>query len=103
MPRSQFDGALLFYRAVFGLGIVGMGLAALTEPLFPALMKPLLNDGFSGKEHGDLYWLPLALVGVFVLRGIINFVTSYALAWVSNHILLDMRDAMFARMIRRGA
>ena len=89
------------YRMVFALGILGMGLASLTEPLFPAIMKPLLNDGFSGKNfNASLYWLPAALVGVFVLRGIINFCTSYALAWVSNRILLDMRDAMFARMVK---
>ncbi|HEX4327670.1 MAG TPA: lipid A export permease/ATP-binding protein MsbA [Burkholderiales bacterium] len=89
------------YRMVFALGILGMALASLTEPLFPAIMKPLLDDGFSGKHFSSsLYWLPAALVGVFVLRGAINFCTSYALAWVSNHILLDMREAMFARMVK---
>jgi len=89
------------YRMVFALGILGMGLTSLTEPLFPAIMKPLLDDGFSSKNfNASLYWLPAALVGVFVLRGILNFCTSYALAWVSNRILLDMRDAMFARMVK---
>jgi subfamily B ATP-binding cassette protein MsbA len=88
------------YRAVFGLGLVGMGLAALTEPLFPALMKPLLNVGFGGHDRASLVWLPLALIGIFLLRGVINFLTSYALAWVSNRILLDMRDAMFARLVK---
>jgi len=88
------------YRVVFALGILGMALAALTEPLFPALMKPLLNDGFGARDRASLYWLPLALIGIFVLRGIITFLTSYALAWVSNRILLDMRDAMFARLVK---
>ena len=88
------------YSFAFGLGILGMVLAGLTEPLFPALMKPLLNEGFGGKDRAGLIWLPLALIGIFVLRGIITFLTSYALAWVSNRILLDMRDAMFARLIQ---
>ena len=88
------------YRAVFALGLLGMTLAALTEPLFPALMKPMLNDGFGGRERASMTWIPLALVGIFLLRGIITFTTSYILAWVSNRILMDMRDAMFARMIR---
>ena len=88
------------YRVVFALGLLGMALAALTEPLFPALMKPMLNDGFGGRDRASMTWIPLALVGIFLLRGIITFTTSYILAWVSNRILMDMRDAMFARMIR---
>ncbi len=88
------------YRMVFGLGILGMMLAALTEPLFPALMKPMLNEGFGGKSRESLTWIPAALIGIFLLRGLITFCTSYALAWVSNRILMDMRDAMFARLVR---
>ena len=88
------------YRVVFGLGILGMMLAALTEPLFPALMKPMLNEGFGGKSRESLTWIPAALIGIFLLRGLITFCTSYALAWVSNRILMDMRDAMFARLVR---
>ena len=88
------------YRVVFGLGILGMMLAALTEPLFPALMKPMLNEGFGGKSRESLMWIPAALIGIFLLRGVITFITSYALAWVSNRILMDMRDAMFARLMR---
>ncbi len=88
------------YRVVFGLGILGMMLAALTEPLFPALMKPMLNEGFGGKSRESLAWIPAALIGIFLLRGVITFITSYTLAWVSNRILMDMRDAMFARLVR---
>jgi subfamily B ATP-binding cassette protein MsbA len=88
------------YRGVFALGILGMALAAATEPLFPALMKPMLNDGFGTKGGAAITWIPLALIGIFLLRGIITFLTSYALAWVSNRILMDLRDAMFARLTR---
>ena len=88
------------YRVVFALGLLGMAAAALTEPLFPALMKPMLNDGFGAKDRAGLIWIPLALIGIFLLRGILTFTTSYTMAWVSNRILMDMRDAMFARMVR---
>ena len=88
------------YRTVFALGLIGMAAAALTEPLFPALMKPMLNEGFGGSDRASLVWIPAALIGIFVLRGAITFTTSYTLAWVSNRILMDMRDAMFSRLIR---
>ena len=35
------------YAKVFALAVLGMVLAAATEPLFPALIKPLLDGGFA--------------------------------------------------------
>ena len=43
-------------------------MAALTEPLFPALMKPMLNDGFGGKSRDSLVWIPAALIGIFLMN-----------------------------------
>ena len=90
------------YSRAFGLAVLGMVAAAATEPLFPALMKPLLDGGFGA---GKTLPLPPAgfaalLVGVFVLRGLLTFSSSYFLAWVSNRVVLDLRAAMFARLVR---
>ena len=64
------------YRKVFGLAILGMALTALTEPLFPALMKPLLDKGFVPGNRSDLYLIPLALIAIFVVRGCLTYFTS---------------------------
>src|SRR3989454_10042329 len=40
------------------------------------------------------------LVGLFLLRGILTFTSSYFLAWVSNRVVLDLRAAMFSRLVR---
>ncbi|HEX2648721.1 MAG TPA: lipid A export permease/ATP-binding protein MsbA [Burkholderiales bacterium] len=90
------------YSRAFALAVLGMVAAAATEPLFPALMKPLLDGGFGAGKT-----LPLApagfaaiLVGIFALRGLLTFSSSYILAWVSNRVVLDLRAAMFARLVR---
>ncbi len=87
------------YRKAFGLAILGMALTALTEPLFPALMKPLLDKGFIPSARSDLYLIPLALVGIFVVRGFLTYFTSYAMAWVTNHLIMDLRRKMFDRLL----
>jgi len=93
------------HAKVFALAIVGMVLAAATEPLFPALLKPLLDGGFAAGEKP--LFPPLlfaaALVAIFVVRGILTFASHYFLAWVSNRLLLDLRAAMFARLVRMPA
>jgi len=87
------------YRGVLALGMLGMVLTAATEPALPALFKVLLDDGF-GKQGADwLLWaLPLAVVLLFVLRGVFTFTTSYAMSWVSQRVLTDLRSQMFARL-----
>ena len=87
------------YWGAFAVAIVGMILTAATEPLFPALMKPLLDGSFVNRDHSIGYWMPFALVGIFVVRGILTYVSSYAMSWVSNNVILDMRTALFKRLL----
>ncbi len=87
------------YRKVFALAILGMALTALTEPLFPALMKPLLDKGFVPGNRSDLYLIPLALIAIFVVRGCLTYFTSYAMAWVTNRLIMDLRRQMFDRLL----
>ncbi|MEZ5659554.1 MAG: lipid A export permease/ATP-binding protein MsbA [Burkholderiaceae bacterium] len=87
------------YRAGFLIALAGMIIAAATEPLFPALMKPLLDDGFSNAGSLPLWAVPAALIGIFVVRGIASFTSSYGLAWVANKVLIDLRRQMFSHMM----
>ncbi len=91
------------YWRVFGLGLVVMVCVAATEPLFPALMKPLLDKGFSGAPRDNLYLAPLAIIGIFLVRGVLGYLSSYAFAWVANRVITDLRSQMFARLVRLPA
>jgi subfamily B ATP-binding cassette protein MsbA len=90
------------HARVFVLAMLGMIAAAATEPLLPALIKPLLDGGFG--PNNTERWPPIlyavAILGVFVVRGILTFSSSYCLAWVSNRVVLDLRAAMFGRLVR---
>jgi subfamily B ATP-binding cassette protein MsbA len=77
-----------------------MVLTAATEPLFPALMQPLLDGSFIKKDTSNPYLIPAALIGIFLVRGVLSYLGSYTLAWVSNHIVLDLRNAMFRRLLQ---
>jgi len=81
------------------LAIVLMAGAAATQPALAVIMKPLLDDGFSGAKPHYVWALPLAVVGLIVLRGVCNFFSDYLLAWVANNVLLVMRRDMFDRLL----
>jgi subfamily B ATP-binding cassette protein MsbA len=86
---------------MFALSLAAMVLAAATEPLFPALMKPLLDGNFVKRDTSNLHLIPIAVIGIFLLRGILTYVSSYTMAWVSNRLILDIRGAMFQRLLNQ--
>jgi subfamily B ATP-binding cassette protein MsbA len=84
---------------VFALGVLGMILTAATEPALPALFKVLLDDGFGKDGAAWLLWaLPLSVVLLFLARGVFTFTMNYAMSWVSQRVLTDLRREMFARL-----
>jgi subfamily B ATP-binding cassette protein MsbA len=91
------------YWKGFALALVGLVIAAATEPLLPALMKPLLDDGFVGKSAIPLWTVPTAIIGIFAVRGVGTFTSNYALSWVANKVLADLRREMFAHLLRLPA
>jgi ATP-binding cassette, subfamily B, bacterial MsbA len=79
---------------VLGGALVG----AATEPMVPGLLKGLLDKGF--KDSALPLWLvPLAVIGVFTVRSAAGFIAQYGLAWTANLGMLNLRRAMFARLL----
>jgi ATP-binding cassette, subfamily B, bacterial MsbA len=68
--------------------------AALTEPLIPALMQPLLDRGFQAGKLA-LWTVPVALLGLFAIRGLAGFCAQYCLAAMSNRTMLSLRKQLF--------
>src|SRR5438067_1799821 len=92
------------YAKVFALAVLGMVAAAATEPLFPAMIKPLLDHGFgrSGPSAPPVLFAA-AIVAIFLVRGILTFTSSYFMNWVSSRVVLDLRTAMFDRLLKLPA
>ena len=82
----------------FVLVIVGALIVAATEPMIPALLKTLLDSGFKAGAIA-LWMVPVAVIGLFAVRGLAGFMAQYGLAWAANRGTLAMRDAMFDRVL----
>ena len=68
------------------------------EPLVPAMLKPLLDRGFTGNRL-PLWSVPAALLLVFAVRGIAGFLADLALARITQDGLQRLRGAMFGRLL----
>lgn len=87
------------YWKVVVLAVALVSVAAATQPTLAIIMKPLLDDGFSGSKPSYIWSIPLAVVGLMFLRGVCSYASSYLLAWVANKMLLGLRKEMFDRLL----
>lgn len=88
------------YKLAYGLAILGMVATAATESLFPALMKYLLDEGFKVSSPRLVYLIPLSLVGLFALRALIQYISSYIMTWITTNIVMVIRNELFSKILR---
>jgi subfamily B ATP-binding cassette protein MsbA len=89
-----FSGSKAGWALAIGATIV----ASATEPFVPALLKPLLDRGFQ-RDSFNLWLVPLTLMLLFIIRGLSGFLAQFALAKVTNDGLLELRKAMFGKLL----
>ncbi len=87
------------YRRVFVWALLGNVALAATEPVLAALLKPLLDGSFVRKDISHPLLMPLALIGVFLVRGIAGYIGTVGMRSVATSVVMDLRTAMFQRLM----
>jgi subfamily B ATP-binding cassette protein MsbA len=87
------------YKGRLALAFIGMAVTAATEPALAAMMKVLLDTGFSADPAFPLWAVPVFLIGIFTVRGVSTFLTTYMMTWVSTRMLNELRQRMFDRLL----
>ena len=88
-PYAQGSAA---YVSLIVLAVI---VTAITEPLVPALMKPLLDRGF-GDNRLALWIVPVALISLFAVRGLSTFVSKYGTSALAYSMVEKLASAQFA-------
>ena len=87
------------YWLVFTAAILAMAVFAATETALAALLKELLDGGFVEQDPNIIKWLPLGLIGIFLVRGVASFITGYGLGWIARNVIKNLREEMFSKLI----
>lgn len=100
----QLLGRLFAYMRpeirLFIAAIMAAVVVAAAETSIPALMKPLLDDGFTGKMNDQLWVVPMLLMGLALVRSLAQYLSSYLLTRMTSNILLTMRGQLFSHLLR---
>ncbi|WP_374517513.1 lipid A export permease/ATP-binding protein MsbA [Undibacterium squillarum] len=120
---SRLWRSMRAYRKFFWIAMLTMAVTALTEAAFPRVLGYILDHGFGRPSGNDvamlntlsgetvaqnksnaikglaLWKIPAAIIGIFLLRGICTFTTSYLMSWISTRLLNDLRAQVFDRVL----
>jgi len=103
MTNSQLYLRLLSYVKpywrIFLLSIVATAITASTDPLLPALLKPMLDGTFVNRDETVIRLVPFIILLIFLVRGIASFVSAYTIGWVGNKVVMDLRNEMFRKLM----
>jgi len=110
--KIAVSGALLYrrllsyvwpYKSIFLISILGMAVVALAEVAFAALLKPIMDGGFVERNQEIIALTPFLLMAVFVARAAGAIADEYCIAWVSRRVIFDLRQLLFAKILRLPA
>ncbi|MBS0457234.1 MAG: lipid A export permease/ATP-binding protein MsbA [Proteobacteria bacterium] len=88
------------YWPLLLLAGIGMIVEAAAAGLFTAMMKPVVNETFIARNPKLSLMLPLAILGLFLVRGLATLSTDYGMARAGRSIVRDLRQAMLAKYLR---
>ena len=81
------------------LALLTMAVTAASQTGLAALMKPLLDESFVARSSSAARTMPLAIVGLFLLRGLTTFVSSFCLNWAGRAVIKRLRGEMFRHFL----
>lgn len=88
------------YRSLLAVAAIGMLIEAAAGAYFTALMKPVIDENFVEKNAEVDLLLPLAIVALFVVRGLAGFVADTRMAKSGRSIARDLRVDVLGKYLR---
>jgi subfamily B ATP-binding cassette protein MsbA len=97
---KRLIGYLRPHRGMFVLGMLGAVMFSISMVSFTAFAKVFGDGTFENRDPRTIVWLPLALIGLFLLRGLGDFTQTYCMGYVGRQIVKRLRGQIFDRMVQ---
>lgn len=90
------------YWRVALVSVLAMVVSASLEPLFPALMRPLIDESLIAKDAQSIWLIPVLIVALFFSKGVADYLGSLASQLLAQKTVADLRSAVFAHELDLG-
>jgi len=83
------------YKVRIFIAIAGMIIVALSDAALAYIVKPVLNDVFIKTDLKMLAIVPVALVLLYLFKGIFRYIQAYLMGYVGQRVIMDIRNRMY--------
>ncbi len=87
------------YLRIFLVAVLALAVLALTSPAIAALFKNITEGVFRLSEIDLVTGVVLPIILVFLVAAVSSYISRYALAWVAERLVMDLRVEMFKRLL----
>src|SRR5262245_22222591 len=87
------------YRWAFGVAVIGMVIVAAGDLLLAFLVIPIVRN-FEAPDPLATKWLPLAIVAVFLLRGVGAYISEFGMGWTGYRVVFDLRRDLIDKLLK---
>ena len=88
------------YLRIFLIAVLAMVVLALTSPAIAALFKSITEGVFQLSEINLMTRVIVPIILVFLVMAVSSYISRYALAWVADRLVMDLRVEMFSRLLK---
>ena len=92
-------GYLKPYWFIFAAGILANLIYGYVDTEFVKAFEPLIDEALYGDDKELLAFAPFFIVMIIVARGIASFIATYAMSYVGNSLVHDLRRQLFNQYI----
>ncbi len=90
------------YYVRFTLAMICMIIAGALQSSLAVLVKPVLDDVFLSKNPATLKWVPLAVIGIFLIKGMCNFGQTILMSYIGLRIVTNMRNKLYEQIQKQS-
>ena len=87
------------YWWAFGIAVLGMAVVAAGDLIMAMLVIPIVRN-FENPDPSRTQWLPIAIVGVFLFRGVGSYISEYGMAYTGLRVVFDLRRGLIDKLLR---
>ncbi|RKS87852.1 lipid A export permease/ATP-binding protein MsbA [Orbus hercynius] len=87
------------FKSYLFIVIICLVINGASDTYLLSLIQPLLDDGFASNDRSFLFNLSFIVLGLFLVRGVSNYVSAYVLAWISGKIVMGIRQNLFMHFV----
>jgi len=89
------------YRGRMAWAVVGMIVYAIGSAGLAYLIKPIFDSVLPKQQ--EVWFIAWAIVGVYLLKGIGSYASSYLMADVGQRVVMDLRNALYRHILDQSA